>query len=44
MSEIRRRYDPEFKLGRYGLFWRLGNRLPRWPGIWVFIRVRWGTG
>ena len=23
-------------LGRYGLFWRLGNRLPGWPGIWVF--------
>ena len=51
MSEIRRRYDPEFKpSGAVRIVLETRKPIARVAmtglpdGIWVFIRVRWGTG
>jgi len=44
MSEIRRRFDPEFREGAVRIVRRPASRSLRSPGIWVLTRARWATG
>ena len=44
MSEIRRRYDPEFKLGAVRIVLETGKPIAQVARDLGLHRVRWGTG